>query len=36
MLLLSVEGVQIGVKHPQHYLGLDMLTGNVTGLSHAY
>jgi predicted peroxiredoxin len=29
-LLLSVEGVQIGVKHPHHYLGLDMLTRNVT------
>src|SRR6187397_2064735 len=29
-LLLSVEGVQIGVKHPHHYLGLDMLTRKVT------
>jgi predicted peroxiredoxin len=29
-LLLSVEGVQIGVKHPHHYLGLDTLTRNVT------
>jgi predicted peroxiredoxin len=29
-LLLSVEGVQIGVKHPHHYLGLDLLTRNVT------
>ena len=29
-LLLSVEGVQIGVMHPHHYLGLDTLTGNVT------
>jgi predicted peroxiredoxin len=29
-ILLSVEGVQIGVKHPHHYLGLDMLTRNVT------
>jgi predicted peroxiredoxin len=29
-LLLSVEGVQIGVKHPHTYLGLDMLTRNVT------
>jgi predicted peroxiredoxin len=29
-LLFSVEGVQIGVKHPHHYLGLDMLTRNVT------
>jgi predicted peroxiredoxin len=29
-LLLSIEGVQIGVLHPHHYLGLDSLTGNVT------
>ena len=29
-LLLTVEGVQIGVKHPHHYLGLDLLTRNVT------
>ena len=29
-LLLSIEGVQIGVKHPHTYLGLDMLTRNVT------
>jgi predicted peroxiredoxin len=29
-MLLSVEGVQIGVKHPHHYLGLDTLTRNVT------
>jgi hypothetical protein len=29
-LLLSVEGVQIGVMQPRHYLGLDTLTGNVT------
>ena len=29
-LILSVEGVQIGVKHPHHYLGLDQLTQNVT------
>ena len=29
-LLLSVEGVQIGVTHHHHYLGLDTLTGNVT------
>jgi predicted peroxiredoxin len=29
-LLLSIEGVQIGVKHPHHYLGLDMITKNVT------
>jgi hypothetical protein len=26
----TIEGVQIGVKHPHHYLGLDMLTRNVT------
>ena len=29
-LLLSIEGVQIGVKHPHHYLGLDALTGNAS------
>ena len=29
-LLLSIEGVQIGVKHPHSYLGLDLLTRNVT------
>ena len=29
-LLLSIEGVQIGVLHPHHYLGLNSLTGNVT------
>jgi predicted peroxiredoxin len=29
-LLLSIEGVQIGVKYPHHYLGLDILTRNVT------
>ena len=29
-LLLSIEGVQMGVKHPHHYLGLDALTGNVS------
>ena len=29
-LLLSIEGVQIGVKHPHHYLGLDVITKNVT------
>jgi hypothetical protein len=29
-LLLSVEGVQIGVKHLHSYLGLDMLTKNFT------
>ena len=29
-LLLSIEGVQLGVKHPHHYLGLDLLTRNVT------
>ena len=29
-LLLSVEGVQVGVKHPHHYLGLDLLPENVT------
>ena len=29
-LLLSIEGVQIGVKHPHAYLGLDMLPRNIT------
>ncbi|MGC1930113.1 MAG: DsrE family protein [Candidatus Nitrosopolaris sp.] len=29
-LWLSIEGVQIGVKHPHQYLGLDLLTRNVT------
>jgi hypothetical protein len=29
-LLLSIEGVQIGVEHPHHYLGLEQVTGNVT------
>jgi len=29
-LLLSIQGVQIGVKHPHSYLGLDMITRNVT------
>ena len=29
-LLLSIEGVQIGVKHPHSYLGLNMLTRNIT------
>jgi predicted peroxiredoxin len=29
-LLLSIEGVQIGVKHPHSYLGLDLITRNVT------
>jgi predicted peroxiredoxin len=28
-LLLSIEGVQIGVKHPDSYLGHDMLSRNV-------
>jgi predicted peroxiredoxin len=34
-LLLSIEGVQIGVKHPHSYLGLDMLTRNVTNFMAA-
>ncbi|NAL77439.1 DsrE family protein [Nitrososphaera sp. AFS] len=34
-LLLSIEGVQIGVKNPHHYLGLDMLTRNVTNFMAA-
>jgi predicted peroxiredoxin len=29
-LLLSIQGVRIGVKHPHSYMGLDMLTRNVT------
>ena len=29
-LMLSVEGVQLGVKHPHQYLGLNLLTNNVT------
>ena len=34
-LLLSIQGVQIGVKHPHSYLGLDMLTRNVTNFMAA-
>ena len=29
-LMLSIEGVQLGMKHPHHFLGLNMLTSNVT------
>ena len=29
-LMLSIEGVQLGVKDPHHFLGLDLLTNNVT------
>ena len=29
-LMLSIEGVQIGVKDPHHYLGLEPLTKNVS------
>ena len=29
-LMLSIEGVQLGVKYPHHQLGLDMLRNNVT------
>jgi predicted peroxiredoxin len=29
-LMLSIEGVQLGVKDPHHYLGLESLTRNVT------
>ncbi len=29
-LMLSIEGVQMGVKHPHQYLGLNPLTNNVT------
>jgi predicted peroxiredoxin len=28
--MLSIEGIQLGVKHPHNYLGLDRLTNNVT------
>ena len=29
-LMLSIEGVQLGVKHSHQYLGLNPLTSNVT------
>ncbi|MGN6348098.1 MAG: hypothetical protein ACTHME_10400, partial [Candidatus Nitrosocosmicus sp.] len=29
-LMLSIEGVQLGVKHPHQFLGLSPLTNNVT------
>ncbi len=29
-LMLSIEGVQLGVKSPHHYLGLEPLTKNVS------
>jgi predicted peroxiredoxin len=29
-LMLSIEGVQVGVKSPHHYLGLEPLTKNVS------
>ncbi len=29
-LMLSIEGVQLGVKHPHYELGIDMLRNNVT------
>ena len=29
-LMLSIEGVQLGVKHPHQYLGLNPLSNNVT------
>jgi predicted peroxiredoxin len=29
-LLLSIEGVQIGVKNPHHHLNLDNVVTNVT------
>ena len=31
-LMLSIEGVQLGVKQPHQYLGLNPLTNNVTNL----
>lgn len=33
-LMLSIEGVQLGVKDPHHYLGLEPLTSNVTDFIH--
>lgn len=33
-LMLSIEGVQLGVKNPHHYLGLEPLTSNVTDFMH--
>jgi predicted peroxiredoxin len=30
ILLLSIEGVQIGVKYPHHHLNLDNVVSNVT------
>lgn len=33
-LMLSIEGVQLGVKNPHHYLGLEPLTNNVTNFIH--
>ncbi|HET8856079.1 MAG TPA: DsrE family protein [Nitrososphaeraceae archaeon] len=29
-LLLSIEGVQVGVKNPHHHLNLDNVVANVT------
>ena len=29
-LMLSIEGVQLGVKNPHHYLGLESLTKNIS------
>ena len=29
-LMLSIEGVQLGIKQPHHYLGLNNLISNVT------
>ena len=29
-LMLSIEGVQLGVKSPHHYLGLEPITKNVS------
>ena len=33
-LMLSIEGVQLGVKDPHHDLGLEPLTSNVTDFIH--
>ena len=32
-LLLSIEGVQVGVKNPHHFLNLDNVVANVTNFT---
>ncbi|HEX2409045.1 MAG TPA: DsrE family protein [Nitrososphaeraceae archaeon] len=34
-LLLSIEGVQVGVKNPHHHLNLDNVVANVTNFIKA-